>query len=108
MPLPVAAEYPIPGATVITTLAHDGQSFVICSTILAPTQINAAPNSSVPEIHIRGKTDAEAGVNSSTRWTESFKVRLENLRRRLAAKEGQQEEAAPGGGDHEADMVKEE
>ena len=34
VPLSVAAVYPMPGATAIMTLAHDGQSFVIYSTIL--------------------------------------------------------------------------
>ena len=79
-----------------------------CDSKKPPTQIIAAPTTSIPEILIRGKTDAEAGVNSSTRWTNSFKARLANLRRRLAAKERRQKEAAEGDDGDEADMTEEE
>ena len=62
-----------------------------------PAQIIFAPNitNSIPEINIRVKADAEAdaaGANSNEEWTNSFKARLAEIKKRLAAKEKQKEE----------------
>ena len=73
MPLPVATEYPIPGATVITTLAHDGQYFVKYSTILGEEEEDEEEQAIVTEFSMDERVTCAAADAADTAENEGGK-----------------------------------